>query len=289
MSPRIGSRPSQPRLMRGWEWNPPRPRLGASLSGPPASPVPRPRLRPRLGGRPRAVSHDLALRVAPSTADLLDRLGAEHGLDRSEVARVLLSAGLFSDLPLRDRAALALASNAGVHALAAATKIAEGIQPSLAAMCMTETGSALVIEPRAERGERGPGERSLLRVRLDERLHRRLRGLVDVFRAIRGGHDTVPDRDETEERFAQYLVSRPRAERRRERSPVAETARWVLRAAEADAEAVFDVYASARSVIWDHVDRAVAAMGAGVSQQLGAALAQDDAAARHGYPGGRGR
>ena len=227
---------------------------------------------PRLGGRLVVVRRDLGVRIRPTTRVLLDRFGSQHHLDEAEVARVLLASGLFCSRSLAERIAIALFANGAMYAQAAATTIVAALRPQLAMLSATVARTAAPATDRSSRLTLGPGDPTLLRVRLHDVLHRRLRDLVEIYTGLRDDDDFPEAADETTQRLVAYLLSRPPSDVRRERSAVAEVVRWALTEAESDVGDLMTAYVRCRTAVWDRIDRAARAMRVDAAEALGAAL-----------------
>ncbi|MBN1770831.1 MAG: hypothetical protein JXB32_06215 [Deltaproteobacteria bacterium] len=231
---------------------------------------------PRLDGRRSIVPNDLGVRIPPATRALLDRLRDRHGLDDAEVARTLLAAGMYAGLSLRDRVAIALFASGTMRMHGEFARVAAGMRTALAASCAAIARTEPPTPARAPRIDRGPRDETLLRVKLGDLLHRRVRELVGVYLAVRRDGEVPDTHDETQRRLVDHLLQRSAADVRRERSPVAETLRWALTAAGAEAEADGDrlirYYVACRTAVWRRIDRAVAAMRSTIEKEIGSAL-----------------
>lgn len=234
----------------------------------------RTRPEPRLDGRPHRVSHDLGVRILPSTRALLDRLQDQHHLTEAEIGRVLLASGFFVGRSRRARVATALCTNSAMHTFAAASRIAEALRSDIERLSASVTKTTIVPSPQAEHPELGPRDPTLLRVRLDDSLHRRLRLLVDVYVLFRRDREIPTGDDAAKRRLVQHLAARTPAEVARERSPLAEVVRWALAQAESDVDELLAEYVRGRAVLFRRIERAIDAMRLGARDELAAALGE---------------
>ena len=232
------------------------------------------RPEPRLGGRARGVQHDIGVRISLSSRSLLDRVESQSHLGSAEVARLLLASGFYLGHSLRTRVATALCANSVMHAFAATSRIVGALHAEFAHLSAAATGARTSPSPPTEPIERGPGDATLLRLKLDQMLHRRLRTLVEVFVCFRRDGEMPQGDDATARRLVQYLAARSPSDIARERSPIAEVVRWALAQAEPDADELVVAFMKGRAVIWKRIDRAIDAMRAGLQSEMGVALAE---------------